>query len=611
LTVNSQKELELCEEAVAIDNPLLQELFLTTGGVMQRVLSLDKLDETYKAAAAGRTDETFFDGILDVLNVNYEIAETDFSQIPREGPVVVVSNHPYGGIDGIILGSILHSVRPDFKIMANYLLGKIQQLREFFILVDPFGARHSVETNLKPLKATLKHLNGEGMVAVFPAGEVAHFKLAKFEVREPEWTQQIARIVRKTKTPVLPVYFDGSNSVLFQSLGLVHPWLRTLMLPREVVNKANKHVKVKVGRLVSFNKLNKFGRDADMLKYLRMRTLMLRNRDQEKKTRIHFKGKNRCRKLESVVPPHDPQLLHQEIQALLPEQHLLETDRFKVMIARAGQIPCLTYELCRLREITFREVNEGTGKSIDTDCYDEHYLHLFLWSKENRELVGAYRLGPTDEIIPKRGLEGLYTYTLFEYGNRFLDQINPAIELGRSFVRVEYQKSYQPLMLLWKGIGTFVSRNPQYRMLFGPVSINSEYNSNSRKLMVAFLRENKQCTDLARLVKARNPLKRRVMKGREVKSAAVLLQDIQELSEMVSELEEDQKGIPILVKQYVKLGGHFLGFSVDHNFSDVLDALILVDLTQTEPRLLERYMGKEGSASFISYHRSKYLDHTA
>jgi putative hemolysin len=280
-------------------------------------------------------------------------------------------------------------------------------------------------------------------------------------------------------------------------------------------------------------------------------------------------------------------------------------------MAQAHQIPNLMKEIGRLREITFRMAGEGTGKACDNDRFDSHYVHLFLWDGDRHEVAGGYRLGLTDEILMRHGKRGLYSRTLFQYGCRFLDRINPAIELGRSFVSPKYQRSYQPLMLLWKGIGVFVSRNPHYRMLFGPVSITSDYHAISRDLIVAYLKRYKKRTDLARFVKARNPLREDSLGARELKLALQHLDqgtgDMKDLSEMVSEMEAGQKGIPILLKHYVNLGGEFLGFSIDPDFRNAIDALILVDLCRTDPRLLERYMGSGPATRFLRYHYDKCL----
>lgn len=150
------------------------------------------------------------------------------------------------------------------------------------------------------------------------------------------------------------------------------------------------------------------------------------------------------------------ELQQSEIKYLPPSQHLLSSGVMEIYYARSGQIPWLLQEIGRLREITLHEAGEGTGNPVDLDLYDAYYLHLFVWNREKSELVGAYRLGLTDEILGKYGKRGLYTHTLIKYRHNVLARLNPAIELRRSFVRPKYQCSYLALNLLWNGQGTCI-----------------------------------------------------------------------------------------------------------------------------------------------------------
>ena len=294
-------------------------------------------------------------------------------------------------------------------------------------------------------------------------------------------------------------------------------------------------------------------------------------------------------------------LLKAEIEALPSEQVLVCNGQFQVQYARAAQIPWCLQELGRLREISFRAAGEGTGRASDLDVFDAHYLHLFVWDATAQTIVGAYRMGLTDEILTRYGKRGLYTHSLFKYGSRVLQSLNPAIELGRSFVRSEYQRSYAALMLLWRGIGGFVERNPRYPILFGAVSISNSYDPVSRQLIVDYLKANTIETDLARHIKSRRRFPHRKALALEPNELAGL-KDIDDLSRLVARIEPDAKGVPVLLRQYLKLGGRLLGFNSDAQFSDALDGLMKVDLRNSDPRVLARYMGVEGASAFLAYH---------
>jgi putative hemolysin len=298
---------------------------------------------------------------------------------------------------------------------------------------------------------------------------------------------------------------------------------------------------------------------------------------------------------EPVAAPADPERLAAEIRALPRGSELARSGPLVVRTACADAIPHVLYEIGRLRELTFRDIGEGTGKRLDLDWFDAHYVHLVLWNEERSEVVGSYRCGATDTIVPRFGIDGLYTATLFAYRSELVARLFPALELGRSFVRPEYQKTYSALLLLWRAIGRFVVRDPRYKLLFGAVSISNDFDPRSQRRIVSFLRESCFLPGLARFVRSRSPIRGDL----EPSQAA----DLAALERDVVEIEGGKRGVPVLLKQYLKLGGRVLSFARDPDFHDSLDALILVDLSAAPPRVLERYMGVDGLEEFLDYHR--------
>jgi len=588
-------------------DPFRKKMFSVVGGTIEKMLAIDKINHIYFTAAekdAGK--QHFADRVLDTMHVEYSIEDTDITRIPKTGPVVVVANHPFGGLEGLILGSLLKGVRPDVKLMANFLLERIPDLRDFFIFVDPFGRPDSAKANIKPLKETMAWLRGGGMLGVFPAGEVSHMNMRKGGVVDPPWSTTIARIIKKTETPVLPVYFVGTNSLMFQMLGMVHPRLRTAMLPQQFINKKNQTIQVRVGNLIPHNKLQDLDEE-QLIEFVRMRTYHLKNRkdDTAEKKRILSLPVQVTLPKSNVLPvveAESPDVLSAEVNQLPDDQKLLESGVLEVYHANSRQIPHILREIGRLRELTFREVNEGTGQAIDLDRFDDYYVHIFIWQKNKHEVVGAYRLGKSDIILEQLGKHGLYTSTLFKYRKKLLKRISPALEMGRSFIRKEYQRSYSSLLVLWKGLAHYVAKNPDYKILFGPVSINSEYQSTSRQLLVGFLKQNESLPDLAKLVKARKPMRTNPIRKWKLRKMKTSVKDLEDVESLIADIETNLTGIPILLRQYLRLGGKLLAFNIDPDFSYVLDGLILVDLTKTEPKVLERYMGREKMKVFHAYH---------
>lgn len=299
-----------------------------------------------------------------------------------------------------------------------------------------------------------------------------------------------------------------------------------------------------------------------------------------------------------IAAPADPKDVCAEIARLASDKGgtggegpLASQGGLEVYLASPQSIPSVMHEIGRLRETCFREVGEGTGKSLDLDEYDEHYLHLFLWDPEREQIAGGYRMGRTDTIIAEFGPEGLVTASYFEFEQPFLDFLNPGLELGRAFVASDYQKSIYPLALLWRGIGAFLVRYPRYHKLFGCVSISDDYTRISQDLIVRYMRNSHTNNTLARWVRPLHAYE--TMPDDD--GISMRLQSIEQVSAAIADTEPDGKGVPVLLRQYLKLNATLLEFNVDPLFNNSLDALVLVDMREAPIKMLERYLGKEGS----------------
>jgi len=536
--------------------------------------------------------------LLELLAVDYRVAEHELGRIPRSGPLIVTANHPFGLLDGAILAAILTGVRSDVRIFTNSMLESFPELQSICIFVDPFGEASAVTANAAALRQGLAWLRRGGVLATFPAGEVAHLNFRDGTTVDPPWNMAIARLARISGSAALPVFFQGSNSMVFQLAGAVHPRLRTSSLPRELLNKSGRQIRVRIGHPIPSADLAAAPGDREAVESLRWRTYLLDDSEPVKPFPPRLPSFRRPADIVCAAPRNQ---LGAEIGRLSGESKLCEAGDFTVYIATAAEIPGILREIGRLREIAFRQAGEGTGRAIDLDRFDNHYRHLFAWNHVTGEVVGAYRLGITSEILPKYGVGGLYTSTLFQYRPSLFARVGPALELGRSFVRPEYQKQYAPLLLLWRGIGQFVARRPECATLFGGVSISARYHAVSRYLLVRYL-ETRRPSDLAEMVAPRRPYR---PDHRAVRNAGTmpLPDDVDDLSKLIADLESDGKGVPILVKQYLKTGGRLLACNVDRHFADALDALIVVDLRNAPAPLLEKYLGKPGYQAFASWHR--------
>lgn len=559
---------------------------------LKPLLPLDPLVRLYEDVRQKR--RPLFESVLEEMGITIECEQADLERIPKSGAVVVVANHPYGLLEGPVLGHLLMKRRADVRFLANSLLSAVPELEPYVIPVDPFGGSSATRANLAPLRRALEWLKGGGLLVVFPAGEVSALRMGRWRVEDGSWNPAAARLIAATGASAAPIFVHGTNGAAFQVAGLLHPKLRTALLPRQLLNKRGARIRVSIGHPIGAGRLKGL-RPEEATAYLRQRTVALAWR------RSAPAWRQKASPVE-VAAARRPELARGEIEALGPDAVLARSGEFEVYLAEAHQIPNGLHEIGRLRELTFRAAGEGTGKPIDLDRYDSYYQHLFLWNREKGEIAGAYRLAATDEVLRRMGMTGLYTASLFRLHAELFRRLGPALELGRSFVRAEYQRSYQPLLLLWKGIGAYVARRPQYRYLFGPVSISGDYAPAARQLMVAFLQRQCQEPKLKRFVRPRRGLL--VWQGAGVRQVAALLQTPEDLSELVADLDVAGRPLPVLVRQYLNVGGRFLAFSVDPAFSGVVDGLVLVDLMRTNEKLLQRYLGPGGAARFLAWHRA-------
>ena len=590
----------------AVRQPFLRWVLRLTHPWIERLLGLRRLNAIYERALDRQNEATFPARILAEMGVGTHVSPEDFERIPTEGSLLVVANHPFGAMEGLALLELIRRRRSDVKIMANYILGRIPELRDDFFFVDPFGRRSSVARNINALRQALNWLRDGKVLIVFPAGEVASFAPHAFRVRDPAWQPSLMALARRANVKrFLPVYIPGTASLLFHLVGKIHPRLRTILLPREMLRLRRRTLTLRVGSPLSGETLfRRFPEDVDALRYLRFRTFLLAGRVDASRFERQMRRltlDNASRENAPVIPPVPPDDLAAELRSLPPEAHLCAVDAYDIYAAQGRDIPVTLREIGRLREITFRAAGEGTGRDLDTDDFDDAYHQIILWHRDKREIVGCYRLALSDVISETAGLTALYTRTLFRFDERFLGHLpGPAVELGRSFVRPEYQRAFAPLLLLWRGVLAFLAKHPRYTVLFGPVSISHDFRAASRDILLAYLRAS--CFDraLAKWVSPRLPPKRQHFVEWRSPEYADFLASESDVNDALAEIEEGRREMPVLIRQYLKLGGKIIAFNVDPDFGTVVDGLIILNLLDAPKRDIARYMGKELYEAYVN-----------
>ncbi|REG79429.1 lysophospholipid acyltransferase family protein [Marinomonas pollencensis] len=560
--------------------------------LLEWITGLDKLDALYQKRPENLSSFEFMSYTLEALNIQYEVALGVRDNIPSNGPVVIVANHPLGAIEGVILADLIGSIRSDVKVLANQLLKRLPEINDLFIGVDVFGGKSSRAINSAAIVEANRHLADGGLLVVFPAGEVSTYPKGSANLADIEWRNSVAKFVKHSQATTVPIFINGQNSPWFYRAGTLHPLLRSAMLGRELLNKSSSNIAISIGSAIPFSEVSDFSSDKDMVNYFRLNTYLMGSTNLEKSDQAAPVFTL------PIIDALDADVLEAEINALPASDHLLDQGDFAVYCAPAQSIPFLMQEIGRVREANFRAVGEGSGLACDLDDYDLYYLQLFVWHKKDKQLVGAYRLGMVDELIAEKGLEGLYSRSLFHYDQAFINTMDESIEVGRSVVAEPYQKSLNALLMLWKGIATFVYRHPKYTHLFGPVSISNDYSLVARQLMAETLSVHYYDEQKARLVTPSTPLSQN--NGSFWESGLLsALASVQLLSKVLSRMEQG-KGLPVLLRQYLKMNGKLVCFNVDPAFQNCLDGLIVVNLKEVPLTTLAKYMGREEAQHYLN-----------
>lgn len=547
-----------------------------SGWLLMKVLRISTANEVYNKHKH-KKDLPFLNGLLDEFQIEFEIPEEDLKRIPKEGPFITISNHPLGGIDGILLLKLLLEHRADYKIIANFLLHRIEPLKPYVMPVNPFENHKDAQSSVAGIKNALLHLQEGRPLGLFPAGEVSTYRDGKLMV-DKEWEQGAVRLIKKAKVPVIPIYFHAKNSQLFYTLSKISDTLRTAKLPSELLSQKNRIIKVRIGKPISVKDQDGFPEIPDFYQFLRRKTYMLANPYEKASPKILSTHNLKIpKKAKKITSQKSPDLFVKEVDALREKgSRLLQSKNYEVFFASAKEIPNILHEIGRLREITFREVGEGTNKTIDLDRFDKYYHHLFLWDDQQNRLVGAYRMGLGKDIYKKHGVNGFYIQTLFRIEPELYPMMEQTIEMGRAFIIKEYQQKPMPLFLLWKGIVHVTLRHPEYKYLMGGVSISNQFSEFSKSLMIEFMKSHYYDPYVAQYIRPKKEFKVKLKDADKDFVFDATEADMQKFDKIIDELEPGELRIPVLIKKYVKQNARLVAFNVDPKFNNAIDGLMYI-----------------------------------
>ena len=546
-------------------NPLLKPLV----ALGMNALGFRKINKLYSPSADLKNRE-FTEDMLRIYNTTFDVDDNELNNIPKDGPFMIVSNHPFGAMEGIILYHVISKVRPDFKVMANFILSYIPNLKDVFFAVNPFSDNPEWKSSVNGIKASLQQLKEGHGLGVFPAGEVSRYHGHDYP-DDIAWAPSIAKIIQKTNVPVIPVYFDGTNSRMFYFCSKINSFLATLRLVRELLNKRNTKIVMKIGKPMLQSELSQYESPEALSAYLRSRSYAL----QANIAADGFK-KTVNKSYDPIDPPSRPSELARELHNIKEKSLLFSTADYECYLADYDDIPNMMHEIGRRREEAFRAVGEGTGNNIDTDSYDAYYKHLILWDSKQQAVAGGYRIGLGDEIIKKYGIKGFYINSLFSIDPSLENFLSYTMELGRSYVSVDYQKDIFPLMLLFKGLMLSIVKYPEMKYFIGPVSISSWFPKFYQSIIVHYVKTKHSDEEMSRLITPKTPF---VPDFNKVDVNVLMeknMDSVDKFDRYLMKLSNGDFRMPTLFKKYLKINAKFLCFNVDPDFNNTLDGLLFL-----------------------------------
>lgn len=549
--------------------------------ILKRIIKFVIDIQPYKPNSKQKYDETAITKTLSDLSINIDFADKEMANIPETGPFIVISNHPFGGIDGMILLQILLKKRPDIKILATDLIKKVPILDQYSLQFDSSRKVNSIKSGIGQVLHALQYLGKEHPLCIFPSGDVSTYNVDSKIITDKKWCESYLSFIQKAEVPVVPAYINGTNGNLFHLLGSVHPALKTA---GDLIAKRNKNIEVRFGQIIFPEELAEFKSIEKIGRYLRAKTYTL---DSKLDISKFFTNRFQARKKISAITDSVPNdLILKDIETLRKNHTLFKSGDMTVFCAPSNTMPNALREIGRLREITFRAIGEGTNTSIDVDEFDLYYNHLFIWDEKESKIVGAYRAGLGKDIIQLYGTNGFYLNSLFKMDSKIQPILEQSIELGRSFIVEEYQRKPLPLFLLWKGIIYFLLQHSEYRYLIGPVSISNQFSKFSKDLIIRFLTEYYYDKKMAKYIKPRKPFKPSAQFDTDI-ILEKAKDDIKKIDKVIGDTEPNNYKIPILLKKYLQQNAKIIGFNIDSKFNNALDGLIILDLFEVPYNTIE------------------------
>lgn len=517
----------------------------------------------------------FIEFVLDYFNIDITISKNQLSRIPSYGRVVIIANHPLGALDSLALLNVIKEIRKDIKIVASNFLSEFKNLDTILIPIENVKGKLQRES----VEAIYEALNKEEAVIIFPSGEVSRAR--PNGIKDTKWKKGFLTVAQNTESPILPIFIDAKNSKTFYFLSMINKSLATATIPHEMFKFYNKNIGFNIGKSIPYESY--YAPNIDI-------------NNRVKLLRKHFY--KIAKKEKGIFKTYNGIALAQNRQDLVKElenaKQIAETTDGKVIYLYANaEENVLIKEIGRLREISFRQVKEGSGKQRDVDDFDYCYEHIILWDEKDLEIVGSYRIVKSSEMVEAYGVDGLYTSTLFDFKEEFNRYLGSSIELGRSFIQPKYWNS-RALDYLWQGIGAYLRINPDVKYMFGAVSISNTYSDEAIALLIYFYKN--YFSPEYKSVEHRESYILAESQKRKFDALFFKNDYAKDLVILKRELSLMGYAIPTLYKQYSELceegGVEFIDFGRDKHFENCIDGFLVVTIDKIKEQKQKRYLSR-------------------
>lgn len=583
--------------------PISTALSRSTVGVIKRLVGIDRLNSFYASLNHNAEVVDFVSEVIEKLGLECSVDSDMIRKIPQTGPVVVVSNFPHGGIDGLVMLDALLSYRKDTKILADSIFAKAKPLDQAIIGIEDLD--HTSKGSLSGLRAARRHLKNGGVLVLFPSQSVATYRRGFVDFGDDEWNLSLMKFIASTSAPVVPAYISGRNSLMFHLIHKLHHRLGTIRLVREVFNKEGAVVSVSFGEAISVEMLSALSpfdewRRVIVANIVLLQTLTAESRRNSPSEELPVVveseeqgSKPQQLKIHKVrtsplwpraLWPEKQNDIAREIKALHHSARLMSQGVYDLYLAPVEDVPQTTLYVESLR----KEMAVSRHYKFRVED-DPHSRLIICWDREQSRIAAAVRVGYGDEIFERVGVDGFYCNADFDFSHKFLPLLQSSIEVGQWVVADGYVSQSEPRWLLWRGEMSALMRSEKHDYLLSVVRICSSRSLTARRLIVNHMVTHYYKADYQGQIVPRHPVRSLARAMFDPATMQVLnRRDLMQSFIRVADPMIDP--MSPMIRRYIQVGGEAVGVCLGRDADrDSVYALAMVDVAKLQGEDMELF----------------------